>query len=88
MRQGITFGIERDGLIPFSGCMTRLQYETVLSTIGTFTNPRLQQPNTGCDDTPESESTETPSSESIQRASPTSSHRGRSTRTNPLAGLS
>ncbi|NQX26290.1 DUF222 domain-containing protein [Microbacteriaceae bacterium VKM Ac-2854] len=66
MRQGITFGIERDGLIPFSGCMTRMQYKTVLSTIGTFTNPRLQQPVTGCDDTTdESDATDNPSSVSI-----------------------
>ncbi|NQX28720.1 DUF222 domain-containing protein [Microbacteriaceae bacterium VKM Ac-2854] len=66
MRQGITFGIERDGLIPFSGCMTRLQYETVLSTIGTFTNPRLQQPNTGCDEAmTEGENTDTASDVSI-----------------------
>jgi hypothetical protein len=45
MKQGITFGPERDGLVPFAGNMTAMQYETVASTIGTFTNPRLRTPD-------------------------------------------
>ncbi|NQX13928.1 DUF222 domain-containing protein [Microbacteriaceae bacterium VKM Ac-2855] len=51
MKQGITFGRERDGLIPFAGTMTAMQYETVLATIGTFTNPRLRTPDRDCDTT-------------------------------------